>query len=312
MRPLAIAGLACCVASLAVVTGCRRTSAIPRLRDAIAKGSSPGAPAEIAEASEGAPACSAEVGAPAPYACLVGIATWLGSTLGFRYDPPDQAGAATAALVLVRDGRGEWLPESPTWLEVVATGKGDGADALRLAMGARIAAAAPSFGRALEGDDDARAIMRAVASSVPGACAVYAMLGAGGDMNAGRPEARVDHAVCVQRDLDRPTGPREHGRYGSGLWRGAEGALALWKAAAAALRGGLANTGAALEPVLGAEVDTIDAALAKTAPKHLASPPDYAMYANAGHGVAGGDASDAGSVAARPVGAPDADAGRRK
>ena len=147
--------------------------------------------------------------------------------------------------------------------------------------------------------------MRAVASSVPGACDTYARLGAGGDVTAGPPERTADHSPCVQKDLERRTGPREHGRYGSGLWRGAEGALALWKEAGAALHGGdgEARTGqvqTALEAWLRAEIDAQalgEVSLTKTLPPM----PDNSMFMSDVHADAGCPLRGALPRALRPV-----------
>jgi hypothetical protein len=275
---------------------------IATLRGALATGDA----SAVAGATRGAPRCDAEAGARAPDACLAEIAAWLGSKTGFHVDPPDQASAATAALVVTRDGRGEWVPAPDAWLASARTGSGAGVDSLRLAMATRIMVSVGPLVRSLSSDDDARALMRAVASSVPGACDTYATLGAGADVNAGPPERTADHSPCVQKDLERSTGPRERGRYGSGLWRGAEGALSLWKDAAKALREGSGRADASVQGALGVKLEAIDAALATIETKKLPPAPDYSMFMSDVHADAGvplrGAPLPARGVPARPAG----------
>ena len=288
--------------ALALV-GCKRGHGdIAVLRDALVGGNA----ASVTSATRGAPTCEAEAGGRAPDACLAEIATWLGSQSGFHFDPPDQAADATAALVVVRDGHGEWVPASEAWLASVRTGTGAGVDVLRLAMAEKIAASIGPFARTLDSDDDARALMGAVASSVPGACDTYARLGAGGDVTAGPPERTADHSPCVQKDLERRTGPRERGRYGQGLWRGAEGARSLWKEASVALHAGMGRADAPVQAALGAKLGEIDAALGKLVTKTLPPQPDNSMFMSDVHGDAGVPfrALPLRPVQARPAGNP--------
>ena len=255
-----------------------------------------GDPNTRAAALQAAPSCSGDAGSRAPAPCLGPIATWVGSKTGFHSDPPDEASAEAAAVVIARDGHGEWIPASDGWLSGVTNAPGHGADMLRLAMALRIAEGAGPLGRALSTDDDARALMRAVATSVPGACDTYARLGAGEDVSAGRPEGRADHSPCVQKDLERPTGPAERGRYGSGLWRGAEGALAHWKEAVAALRQGVSHTEGHVRGTLEPRVAEAEAALAKLTTKKVATAPDYVSTMGNAHGDAGVPFSGAAGV----------------
>jgi hypothetical protein len=245
------------------------------LRDALARGDA----VSIGSATRDAPTCgTVDPARGAPSGCLGEIAGWLGSKTGFQVSPPDQAAAATAALVITRDGHGEWFEASDAWIAALRTGQGAGADTLRLAMAAAIGEKAGPLARPLESDDYARALMRAVASSVPGACGTYARLGAGDDVTAGPPERTADHSACVQKDLERTSGPPERGAYGAGVWRGAEGALALWRDAAKALHDGTAKADGDVRGALEASLARVDAALGKIGTKKLpAAAPAYVM-----------------------------------
>jgi hypothetical protein len=291
------------IAMAPAATGCQRDRVnIVALRDALAQGSG------LASATGGAPSCAmtAEAGARAPEACLGEIATWLGSKTGFRYDAPDQASAATAALVVARDGKGEWVPAPDAWLFTVKSGSGVGADALRFAMAEAIAERAGSLPHLVQTDDDARALMRAVAASVPGACDTYARLGAGMDVNAGPPERTADHSPCVQKDLERATGPAEHGKYGTGLWRGAMGALALWREAGEALKEGVAHADEGVRGVLEAKVGRAEAVLGEVVPE-----PKAMAASSVNDFLLNGRHMDAGVFAkAPPLPAPSAPAAR--
>ncbi len=256
------------------IAGCSRSHGITAFRDALASGEA----SRVTSALEGAPSCVGLLGARASDACLAETATWFGSKSGFHFDEPDQASAATAALAIARDGRGESIPAADAWLYALRSGEGAGADALRLATTARIAISAPALARALDADDDARALMRAVGESVAGACETYALLGTGTDDATLPPQTRVDHSACVQKDLDRPSGPSEHGRYGSGLGRGAAASLALWKDATTALHAGAAKADAATQSVLAPRLAAIDAAMAKITLKKLPPAPDLSQF----------------------------------
>ena len=89
--------------------------------------------------------------------------------------------------------------------------------------------------RALDGV--AAADPRRVAARVPGACPTYELLGSGKDNAKLAPELRAEHSTCVQKHLSLRDGPG--GRYGSGTFRAAEGAMALWRETERALRQGL-------------------------------------------------------------------------
>jgi hypothetical protein len=211
------------------------------------------------------------------------MADWFGARAGFHAEGADQASAAVAALSIARDGRGDALPSPEAWLLALRLGEGPGADALRLAVTARMATDAVPLAHPLAADADARALMKAVAASVPGACDTYALLGAGGDNDALPPPKRAEHSPCVQKDLERVTGPSEHGRYGFGVWRGAEGALALWRDVAAALHGGIPKTAPATATAVTARLATIDTAIDKIALKTLPPTPDPLKYMQDSH-----------------------------
>jgi hypothetical protein len=247
-------GLAALVCASA---GCGRGAQIEALRDAIARD-------DAVAIVRDAPRCGgAGAGEGAPGGCLAEIAASFGAKTGFRVDPPDQASAATAALILVRDGHGEWMAAPDAWFSSLRTGKGTGVDALRLAMAQRIGESAGALPHPVATDDDARALMRAVASSVPGACEVYALAGGGAELAGGPPERTLDGSPCVRKDLERPAGPPEHGKDGTGLWRGAVGALTLWREAARALREGLPSADADVRGALETKVGALEAVVRK-------------------------------------------------
>jgi hypothetical protein len=238
--------------------GCGRDAEIVALRDAIARNDA------VAMVTRDAPTCHAtSPGGHPPDACIAEIAKSFGAKKGFRVDPPDQASAATAALLVARDGHGEWVPAADAWLALVKTGKGAGVDALRLAMAEKIGESVGTLPHPLVMDNDARSLMRAVASSVPGACDAYALAGAGAgvDVASGAPDQTLERSPCVQKDLERPAGDR--GKNWSGLWRGAEGALALWREAGGALRAGLPLADAEVKGALEAKLNALEVVLRK-------------------------------------------------
>lgn len=229
----------------------------------------------IADALKGFPTCpdtppvALAVGQPSPLekTCLTEIANALGSKSGFTSSPPDQASAGAAALVLLRDGRGDWLGSSDRWLETVKTGKGSGADALRLAIARRMVEAAPVVGKKIDDDKDALAAMKGVAAAVPGACPTYFLLGSGADPNSLSPELTADHSACVQHDLARREGMGSS--YGAGTFRALEGSLALWREAERALRLGVASSAPAAQSTLTSKLATIEKATRDIAAKKL-------------------------------------------
>ncbi len=299
-------------AALALAGCSREQKNLGALKEALAHGDA----AALGAATREAPTCpAAPVGTRAPAACLADIATWLGSKKGFQFGPPDQAAAGTAALVIARDGRGEWLPGPEAWRIALRAGEGAGADVLRLAVSEKMAEKLSPLARPLSTDDDARALMRAVASSVPGACETYARLGAGEEATAGPPELTAEHSPCVQKDLERSMGPKEHGQYGEGLWRGAEGALALAWDVATALRQGVGSADAAVRGTIDANVARVTAALQGVVTKKLSATPaqEYAAQMSDTHADAGMPVTKTPVVPLLPVpgGSPPAPRGRK-
>jgi hypothetical protein len=275
------------LAPLIALGGCKRGisrgfSNIAALTDALAYGDTDARASAVA----GAPKCPPDAKGPQP-GCLSEIMAWYGSKGGFHPEAPEQATGAAVALVIARDGHGEWIPASDPWLVALRAGNGEGADALRFAVATRMADGIESVARPLASDDDARALMRFVATAVPGACETYARLGAGEPADAPPPQGTADHSPCVQKDLDRSTGPDERGRYGYGLWRGVEGAMAVLRAAADALHDGTPKVDARVRAAFEKRVAQATAALAKVETKKLPPATDYARTMGDVHGDAG-------------------------
>jgi hypothetical protein len=189
--------------------------------------------------------------------CLDGATRAFGST-AFSTERPDQASAAAVAFVLARRSGGEGLPAPDTWITAVAHARGPGADALRLAVSTAMAEGSPRVGKHVDEEPDARAMLSAVASSVPGACETYGALGRGQTLASFAPAASPDHSPCVQHDLERKDGPGP--AYGDGLWRAAAGAAALWRDEARALDEGVGVAEGRAREALQKRVDVIDAA----------------------------------------------------
>lgn len=295
--------------------GCKKEpyAKIEALRDALASGDAKA----IAGATEGFAKC-ADLPEPAKASpkddgCLKELATSFGSKNGFSSRSPNQAAVAAAALVVARDGHGDWIANLDTWLSSMKSGKGAGPDALRLAVARRLAEAAPLVGRKIDEEKDARAMMKAVASAVPGACATYMLLGEGAQIDKMLPELSPDHSACVQKDLGRREGPG--GRYGEGLWRAATAATVVYRETARALRIGAGSADPKVKAALDANVAEIDAATEKIDVKKQAV--DLAVmnflndaHADAGYawwkpdgGADGGDAGDAAAEAAKTAAA---------
>jgi len=206
--------------------------------------------------------------APASASCAGDVAAAIGAP--YNDKKPDQVSAAAVAVVVARDHRGSAIGSADVWLGAMRKAKGPGADALRLATALAMSGAAPSHAHALDVDGDARAFLRDVAASIPGACATYEALGSGADPDKMPPEDSPDHSACVQKDLGRKEGPG--GTYGTGLFRGAAGALALWKDALSALHEGSAQMSGKYKQSLDARLAAIDAATPKIVPKRVDAP----------------------------------------
>ncbi len=217
---------------------------------------------------------------PRDKGCFAEIATALGSKKGFNPKPPDQAAATTAAIVLLRDGRGDFIAHADDWLGSLKNGKGSGPDALRLAVARKMAEAAPKVGRKIEEDSAALETMKAVAGAIPGACPTYWLLGSGTDPAKLAAEHSADHAACVHKDLGRREGPGSS--YGAGTFRALEGSLALWREAERALRVGLGNAGPGARSVIDAKLKTIEGATQAIATKKIASASPVAAIAALG------------------------------
>jgi hypothetical protein len=171
----------------------------------------------------------------------------------------------------VRERHGEWTTGVEKWRIVAQTAKGAGADALRLAIAMRMAEIAPKLGKSIDDERDAIAIVRAIGTAIPGACATYAALPE--DPAAIEKMAAAespDHAPCVQRDLTRADGPGA--AYGFGVWRALEGAIALWKDERRALVDGAALMSGKPRDAMTARLAIIDAATTKIAAKKVTVP----------------------------------------
>jgi hypothetical protein len=248
---------------VAVAISCKGPMArIEALRDALVADDS----SALRDATSIAPPCSAS-SPPESHECLTSVANAIGSKRGFVANPPDHAGASAAALVLLRNGRGDWLEAPDDWLADVKNAKGIGHDVLRLAIARKMAEAAPAVGRKIDDEAAARAALLAVVGAVPGACPTYWLLGSGSGA-AIPPELSADHSACVQKDLARREGPG--GSYGSGVFRAVEGALALWRETERGLRLGLAQTDPGAKVVLEKKLATIEQATKTIATKKLA------------------------------------------
>ena len=269
-------GLVCIVvfASATLAAGCKGPMAkIDAVRESLERDDS----AAIASATEGYPACAdapplallPTQPSPRDTGCFADIANALGSKKGFVGRPPDHAATTTVAIVLLRDGRGDWVAHVEDWLGSIKTGKGSGPDTLRMAVARKMAEAAPRIGRKLEEEKDALEAMKAVAGAIPGACPTYWLLGSGTDPAKIPAEHSADHAACVHRDLARREGPGSS--YGSGTFRALEGSLALWRETERALRLGLASAGPRAKAMIETKLKVIEPATQAIATKRIAS-----------------------------------------
>ncbi len=302
---LGLLGIAACVVAAAGCESCSGSNAnrLAKLADALEKDDA----AEVKSAVSGLPECAdAEPvalapGQPSPRdtECLARIATALGSKKGFNPSPPDQAAAATAAVLLVRDGRGDWIAHVDNWLGSMKNGKGPGADALRLAVAKKMAEVAPRVGRKIEDDATAIDTLKAITAAIPGACPTYALLAAGRDPAKLSPELSSEHAACVHKDLARREGPGSS--YGAGIMRALEGALAEWREAERALRLGLANVGPGAKATLEGKLKIIEPATQAIATKKIDATAPQATLTFLGEVHA-----DAGIVLWKDAGGPDA------
>ncbi len=288
------------IASASLAAGCKGPMAkIDAIRESLERDDA----ASIASATEGYPACAdaspvallPTQPSPRDTGCFAEIANALGSKKGFVGRPPDHAAATTVAIVLLRDGRGDWVAHVEDWLGSIKTGKGSGPDALRMAVARKMAEAAPRVGKKLEEERDALEAMKAVAGAIPGACATYWLLGSGTDPSKIAAEHSADHAACVVHDLARREGPGSS--YGSGTFRALEGSLALWRETERALRLGLASAGPGAKGMLETKLKVIEPATQAIATKRIASatPPAAVLMLGDVHAEAGVPLWDAGA-----------------
>ena len=204
---------------------------------------------------------------PRDAGCFGDIANALGSKKGFSTQPLDQASAAAAAAVIVRDGRGDLFAQPDIWLTALKTSQGAGFDALRLAIAKKMVEAAPVVGRKIEEEKDARAAMKGVAAAIPGACPTYRLLGT--DTENADVALTPDHSACVQHDLQRREGPG--GLYGVGVFRALEGSLSLWRETERALRLGRDRAAPSTKGALDTMLKTIEETSQKIQTKKLDS-----------------------------------------
>ncbi len=257
----------------------------------------------VKSASDGFPVCQEPFTVLPEKGCFQGIATAFGSKVGFNAKTPDQASAATVALVTVRERRADWFSNADVWLGAIRSGKGAGIDALRLAVAREMAASAADVGTLVDDEKVAMPVLMGIGTAIPGACATYTALAAGIDPKALPPEMMPDHSACVQKDLSRKDGPG--GTYGRGVFRAAEGAAALWRETAGALREGLALMGGKPRQTVEAKLLIIDDATTKLVLKKVPREDDAVIKEMTDlHGDAGvpldGKKADAGPAPARP------------
>ena len=193
--------------------------------------------------------------------CLATLAGALGSKNGFHAVPADQASAATVAILVGRDKLGYAVPRAEAWLDLMKSGKGPGVDALRLAVVGRMVLEAATVGQKTEDEAVARKMMASVARTIPGACPTYALLGAGKENDTLAPELRAEHSACVQKHLSLRDGPGS--RYGAGIFRATEGAMALWRETERAVRLGLDRTEGKVHDKLVQDLAVVEAATLK-------------------------------------------------
>ncbi len=244
-----------------VALACSLVGCAPKvdsLRDALANGDVAGASSVVSVAKCDTP-------------CFSELARAFGSKSDFDPMNPDQGAAAAVAVVLVRERHGEWATGVEKWRIVAQTAKGAGADAMRLAVAMRMVEIAPKLGKAIDDDREAAAIVRAIGTAIPGACATYAALPEDPTaIDKMPPPESPDHAPCVQRDLMRDGAPGA--AYGFGVWRALEGAIGLWRDERRALGEGAATMTGKAKDAMTAHLATIDAATAKIATKKVTLP----------------------------------------
>jgi hypothetical protein len=283
------------VAALALFVACKGPLAkIEGVRDGLADDDLDA----VKSATSSYPVCKEPFAVLPEKGCFQEIANAFGSKNGFNSNPPDQAAAATVALVLVREKRGDWFAGADTWMQAIRGGKGPGPDALRLATARQMAAAAGEVGKKADDEKTALGIMKAVGEAIPGSCATYTAVGNGLDPASLPVEMMPDHSPCVQKDLARKDAPG--GTYGRGVFRAAEGAVALWKDEARALRDGLAVMSGKPRATVEAHLTKIEEATPKIELKKVPRDDAWLGGMQDVHADAGVSLVDAGAPAAKP------------
>jgi hypothetical protein len=192
--------------------------------------------------------------------CLDGYVEQLGGKKRFDTNDPDQASAATVAIVVARDHHGEIVPDGDHWTTALRQGRGPGADALRLAVAGEMAKLAPRVGTLWQDEAEATALVHDMAGALPGACEAYVALGSPAD---GTPPARLkERTACVSRDLAREGAAADAGSK-RGVWNVAAGVQALWRDEAKALREGAGLAEGRAKGALEKKLEVIEGATAK-------------------------------------------------
>lgn len=251
------AALVFAAAASLLAAACSRSkngSKIDDLRSALEQGDLERARSTVSDL----PRC-AEVDESARSRCFTALTVAFGATDGFVTDPsPSNASAAAAATLLFRDHAGHVLPSPKVWTAVIERSNVTGAAILRLAT-ARAMLDVKALVTAPPTDDDAmRALLRAVAGSVPGACVTYRLLAEGKDPRTLVPELRPEHSPCVQADLARP-GAAGAG-FGVGLPRAVAAAQSAWRATLASLKAGASKFADPKHPRLARDIAELESA----------------------------------------------------
>lgn len=239
-----------------------------------------------APAFENAPACAA-----AGQGCAEKLARYFGSKDGFNGTKPDQASSGAVSVLLLRDHRGDFALAGTTsktdvWLTVLRSGKGVGVDMLRLAVFRRAEDVSPRLAKSWDDESALGPFFADVASVVPGACKTYGLLGAGKPSEVLPAVDDEDHSACVQADLSRREGPGP--LYGTGPFRGAAGALAVYRDTLHSLRMGLPNMAPAVRKVIEGELLSLEVAADKIVLKKVVRPgADAALHLANVHALAG-------------------------
>lgn len=218
--------------------------------------------------------------------CLEEISKAIGGG-HFLAEKPDNPSLSAMSIVLERDGHVGRVPSPESWLAVMKGGRGPASDTLRLAILRALAREAKVYDHPLTSELEARALMRVVGASVPGACATYVALGDGVDVKTMKAEESPDHSPCVHKDLSRREGPGP--RYGEGIYRAAEAAATLLRETERAIRMGIELTEEPGRSFARDKLGIVEkATLALRLPKlESAADPSVAAYLSGVHSDAG-------------------------